>query len=797
MKICPLCKKENLEDAVICINCGFDLNPTSSAEETVKPNWLESFRVDPQNSQADPYSPETDNNPTDSTPQDSPDWLTRIRERNQVDQDFESIQNDHILQNTDKFNSKGTNELINSLRQDPLDPNADAEDLINRLRSDDEENYSFDLSADEDDRSSFISEKSTDLPINDEWVARFSQIENPSTDEPEEKTPKDRSVIPEWIKQHRTRNASERIEDAVESPVSNWIEKYGNNDESFLEKASDDQLPDWIQPSEDSGYENSEENVAESVPSWLDDQDTSESLEFTAEEEQSQPNWVNEINQQASTEDELLADDLLPDWITEDIQDDEIDLLRTSNTHSISTKEDEIKPQAGSRSMKWDAQNLGGEKGTGKKESGRMDEPAPPPFQLDQVPNWLENNEDLLNTSFFEEKETKEAFVPDSSNQIEPGELPAWLKAMRPLEAIVPTVIANLEKKHIERSGPLAGLKGVLSSQDSSQIYSPPPMYTSTLNITDKEKYQAAILDQLFKDETDFQTKSAPKTSFAAFIVRLVISLIILGSLTYSYLIPPAYIERPIVFPAETVRFASIVNGLILNADTTPLILVVIESEGASQSELQILTKSVFERFMLKNSGIAIVSSTPNGTLLGDNLIQNASVSNPSYNLDQRVTNLGYLPGGTTGIQGFLLNDSISLPSLSGDNSVSTSINGANGPFSRFDAVLLVTDNAESSKLWVEQISLLQPQTVMLVAAAAQSVPMLMPYVESNQIDGMEAGLYGAASYAQLIQSDNSTLWSFWNLQRIGAYIFILLIFAGGIWYLMQLIFKSRSSKSG
>ncbi len=790
IKICPLCKKENLEDAAICINCGFDLNPSFSADQPDQPDWLESFRNNPESNIHDSLTSDSNSSGLDSSLDDSPDWLARVRERKHVDEEFEAIQDNHNLQNPILPDSKGTNELIDSFRNDTLSTspeNVGADDLINRLRKAEVDDYSADLSTDSGLINKISPEDATDLPIDDDWISRFSQIENSNSEEPQIVTPKNRGAIPEWIQKQAADRSLKKTEDSPENPVAEWIEKYGTRDEPVLESGDESKIPDWIQPQDDEDISILDNGEEESFPAWLADQD-SLPVDSMETDEESQPDWIDEINQQTVNEDNPAPEEILPDWITEDSNEDTLNpvsaVLPKKNLETFDEKKAQSKTPL-STTLGLDDKD--GKK-AGKIETDRTEGIAKPPFQLDQVPNWLENNEDLINTSFFEDKETKDAFVPDSTNQIEPGELPAWLKAMRPLEAIVPAISRLTEKKQIEKSGPLAGLKGVLSSQDSNQTYSPPAMYTSTLNISDKEMTQANILDQLFAEEVDVQTKHSPNVNIGGFLIRLVIPILLVGLLVISSLTQIELIEKPILFPAETVRFASIINGLILNSDAAPQILVVMESEGASQTELEIMTRSVFERLMLKDSTLSIISSTPNGTLLGENLIQTAAVKNPGYDLDKKVSNLGYLPGGSSGIQGFLLDNSKTIYPSSLDE----------GPdsFSNFSAVLMVTDNPDSAKLWIEQITLHRPQTVMLVAAAAQAVPMLMPYLESNQIDGMEPGLYGAASYAQLIQNEDSSLWSLWTMQKAGVSVFILLIFAGGLWYLAQSLLKSKLLKS-
>ena len=73
--------------------------------------------------------------------------------------------------------------------------------------------------------------------------------------------------------------------------------------------------------------------------------------------------------------------------------------------------------------------------------------------------------------------------------------------------------------------------------------------------------------------------------------------------------------------------------------------------------------------------------------------------------------------------------------------------------FSGYSAVILLTDHAESARVWVEQIHTAKqadPTIVnqpLLVVSSAQAGPMLQPYVSSQQVNGLVNGLADAARW--------------------------------------------------
>lgn len=811
-KICPLCKKENSDDAAICINCGFDLNPTFTADQHKHADWLSTFRSDSEDESGSSDQENTAKGFTDELDNESPDWLERIRDRKQQDDEFESVQGLEKPENKKSTNSKGTDELVDSLRMDNIDQIDNEEgsnDLINILRNAQDD----DFREDQLEKSSIPelndTEESDDLPINEDWIARFTQPSDIPATEIQETPLKDKKKIPEWIQDNEiTHQREKEINEEQKSPFTDWVEKFGNTDELTSDVNYEKKLPDWIQTSADG--EEVEAGEVPTIPTWLGTEDTAEQVDSDGAEISKVPGWVNEIDKKASIADEISADEILPDWMTEESPstDEMTNLSRDQGEPSVESIPSKSLNKLSRESQIQKASSKPGKSTANKRkveksESAEIKSQPPaeitaPPFQLDQVPNWLENNEDLINTGFFEDKEVKEGESTEPSRAIEPGELPSWLKAMRPLEAIVPTINVSTEKKQIERSGPLAGLKGVLSSQDTSQVYSPPPMYASILNITDKQKIQADILDKLFSEEKQSISKSDhERINWQDIALRILIPIILLGCIVYTLFLNPGSTPRPAIFPTETVRFATLVNGLILNSEAAPNILLIMESDGASQAELSLLTKNVFERLMVKDSFISIISSSPNGALLASNLIQNAASQMSVYDLTTKVTNLGYLAGGSTGIQNFLSDPRWTMPSGIGNSSVWDSDGLSNiTNVSQFNAIFMITDDNENSKYWLEQLQVFSPESIVLVAATTQSIPMLNPYVESSQIDGMIGGLYGGASYAELNQSDNADIWKFWEIQKFVIYLFILIIIAGGLLFLVQVLFKRPSGEN-
>lgn len=135
----------------------------------------------------------------------------------------------------------------------------------------------------------------------------------------------------------------------------------------------------------------------------------------------------------------------------------------------------------------------------------------------------------------------------------------------------------------------------------------------------------------------------------------------------------------------------------------------------------------------------------------------------PAYDLDRHLVNLGYLAGGSTGLQ-FLSGDIRSALPFTHDfeaawrSPVLESVRTLND----MGAVLILSDNAEHARFWVEQIEPGLEAVPLMFVSSAQSAPLLQPYYQSGQVSGYIAGFTGSLAYENIfmqpsIASENLT----------------------------------------
>ena len=110
--------------------------------------------------------------------------------------------------------------------------------------------------------------------------------------------------------------------------------------------------------------------------------------------------------------------------------------------------------------------------------------------------------------------------------------------------------------------------------------------------------------------------------------------------------------------------------------------------------------------------------------------------------------------------------------------------------FSEYGALVVLTDQAESGRVWIEQLEsqkqfdLSLTNKPLLMVASAQAGPLLQPYVSSGQITGMISGLATGARYETVNNSQLRLAHSYWDTFGIGLMLAVALIIVGSLWSL-------------
>lgn len=390
------------------------------------------------------------------------------------------------------------------------------------------------------------------------------------------------------------------------------------------------------------------------------------------------------------------------------------------------------------------------------------------------MPDWLSRPE-----PGSAEVSTQETATPtfDGDDTLSPVELPSWVQAMRPVEAVAETA-ASVDDQPTEREGPLAGLRGLIPMAPIGSARRPKPV-SLKLQATDEQQASAALLEQILAGETNPRTIMTSSAVMPQNVLRWVLSGLLLVALSSTILLRTQTMP---VSPALLQLEAA--SSAVANIPENSHVLVVVDYEPSLAGEMEAVSGPLLDQLVLsRHPRLSFLSTSPNGSALTERLLTNTNINRPSpnglgYNAGEHYFNLGYLPGGAAGVLEFIEAPQVALPASSVTR------------LSEFSAVIVLTDHAESGRVWVEQLRALKQtdpaltNQPLLVASSAQAAPLLQPYVSSGQITGMINGLSDAARFEFVNNSRPGIARAYWDTFGVGLMLAIAAIAFGSMWSL-------------
>ncbi|MEJ5201922.1 MAG: hypothetical protein WHV66_06765, partial [Anaerolineales bacterium] len=113
---------------------------------------------------------------------------------------------------------------------------------------------------------------------------------------------------------------------------------------------------------------------------------------------------------------------------------------------------------------------------------------------------------------------------------------------------------------------------------------------------------------------------------------------------------------------------------------------------------------------------------------------------------------------------------------------------------SDFAGLLLITDRVDTARAWIEQVEPALEGRPLLVVTSAQVAPMLTPYMDSGQIEGMIWGITGGMAYERLAGVPSHAA-AYWNAYRYGMYVGFAFILSGVLLRSITDVFSRRRTK--
>ncbi len=845
--LCPYCGTSNPSEAEFCKACFRSLTDTpnlpfeqaSSNDEL--PDWLSSLRSETNGSSQVEEPGSNDQIPDEQeNSEEIPDWLQRIRQRSKEEigeKEEYNPENDEDLPDWLKemhtsetspepssteaaeqenwFNQFQSNELPKS----PTPTNNEDNEWLKSL-----ENWGAGISPEQpfiqepeelsqtaewpkaEETENSISGESED---DNEWLKSlglFAEIpEDQPTAQPIE--PAHENDLVDWASFEQSSQEKSPIDDSTsQEAFPSWFDQANVHQDTNteFETPTEAETPDWLSQFKEPAAQSAQpfDESSSEIPDWMAGLETPTNEEPAAQEET--PGW---LNFSAQEEKEILESaESIPGWLSgqaEIAQDEPETIGQPEFTTQFSPTEDQPM-EAGE-----EITSPFGESEFSAWLSEIGEEPAETPKQAETQPESTEAfvseipnqpfDEALLPDWFAEGKEEiPESQVPETvDSSLELAQLPGWLQAMRPVESAAPGRVGTDSDERIERSGPLSGYQGVVPGENLVTRYAKPPVYTAKLQINEKQRIYAGLLENLISNETRGVSIREEDRSVPSVFGRMLIGLlvvILIGVLVFG---GAQQMPLPNLFPTETFKFFETLNQLQGADGGSPRVLLAVDYEASLAGELKTISQPVVAQLMAKNAKFALISTTPAGPILGNQLLEETKLYQTSYLINENVVNLGYLPGGATGLALLAANPQNAAPATfesrpAWNSPILANINQIND----FDAVIVLTNEAETGRAWIEQVGTSLEGTPLLVIASAQAGPILQPYAAAGQIQGLLAGLSGSAAYQSISQSIVGETRLYWDSYQLGMLVFAGLILFGGVFQgVRSLLNNKRTAK--
>lgn len=380
--------------------------------------------------------------------------------------------------------------------------------------------------------------------------------------------------------------------------------------------------------------------------------------------------------------------------------------------------------------------------------------------------------------------------APAADADLSPASLPSWVQAMRPMEAVISGAEGGEEDQNVEKEGPLAGLRSVLPAHTEAPGSRKPKAYSIKLQVDATQQAQAALLENLIASEAESQPIVTPKRVVTIRPLRWIIAAVLLLAVLIPAVLGLSFFPAPSQEPENEIgKFHSLVESL---PDGGPVLLVFDYQPGYA-GELEQAASPVVRHLVDKNMRLALVSSSPTGVLMSENMMDRiqAELSNenkPPYPAGDKYVDLGYLPGGEAGIQVFANNPRVLGNDYTGEPGQdlwNTQALAGISKLSDFGTLIVLTDNPDTGRMWIEQTGQALQGQPMLMIVSAQAEPMIRPYYDSGQIHGMISGLAGGTVYEEFTKRPGqaSQYWDSYGASMIAAE---LLVIVGGAWALVE-----------
>ena len=381
-----------------------------------------------------------------------------------------------------------------------------------------------------------------------------------------------------------------------------------------------------------------------------------------------------------------------------------------------------------------------------------------PPAETSAPPEWMKEGasaELSMHDVIAEEPAKSKPVEPPlpGAEALAPGQIPAWLEALRPGAREAPPSEA------IERSGLLAGIRGALPVET---------VVTRRHSVDKVEPAQTSLPVSGFAELYAPQPPPPPPTllnrqvrrspvrvPWLAWLVLILFGLVVLAFLPIPFLQELRGANLSVHQPSSD--YYQTIEALRPNQ----IVMVAFDYTGGSRAELDPQARATLLHLFQNKQHILTLSFVPDGGPIANDVLAGLNPANTAfaypYAYGDTHLNLGYQSSGDAALKNLTQSAIQFAPSDFSGKAVSSWPVMKNLKSIGDVALLIVlSDDASDVRRWVEQVQRTSGKPLVAGVSAAAG-PAARPYYDSKQLSGLLEGARGSAEYEVLLAHPSTT----------------------------------------
>ncbi|NLF50944.1 MAG: zinc ribbon domain-containing protein [Leptolinea sp.] len=624
------------------------------------------------------------------------------------------------------------------------------------------------------------------------------------------------SDSPEWLKKIRERSQSEL-------PPTPPLGEYGEiESRQFDAEGSSDDIPEWLRDIQKNSPQTPAEpekpesdwvsRLHEILPSSR--QNNGQSTAFFSEDE---------LAARAAAERQSSSEDFLP---TDHAPTQPVDVpLETPSDFLFHSSEEQIDPRVESEFI----DSLNGLGIPGESEPASL-----VPMEPELVPEQPVDSEELVPqvTSTGEPEESELVNLPPRSDEARseamgeevqrsstPGDIPLSGEILvenasdsLEMPKVSEELVTNLEKPdNTDLPDKKSSFFGLFGKKEEAKLheeidekpeklipegvlqpqYDRSVEYSGRLAISDSQRASISLLKNMLLGELQPQSPVPSTGKFSGKAIRLIIGMVLLVAMLVPLITGYTFVGEQALFSPGVVAMHTAISTL---PENTPF-LVITDYEPAFSGELRESATGVIDHLMKMGMNFSILSTIPSGTALAHDLFDSIHPGTFAYQ-PEKLAFLGYLPGGNTGLRDFVRNPREAMP-LMEDGQYAWTSPATQSIFSieDYSGVLIITENTETGRAWIEQLHGSMTGKPVLFVVSAQSAPLMRPYLDSEQANGLIGGRVEGAMYDRILESPPRSQ-SIMAAYQAGMVLAAAMMLFGGFYGILLGLFSRNDTSS-